>query len=97
MENGIKKYTDHFFKDYLFIYNINNSTIDVHRLVDLNLIISSPVIDNQFVDFQFTKEQDYAFILVKIKQKNDDKSPIHKLLVLKQTPSDAGKNQIFNF
>ena len=97
VENGIKKYTDHFSKDYLFIYNINNSTIDVHRLVDLNLIISSPVIDNQFVDFQFTKEQDYAFILVKVKQKNDDKSLIHKLLVLKQTPSDAGKNQIFNF
>ena len=86
IENGIKKFTDHFFKDYLFIYNTINNTIDVHALVDLNLVISSPIINYQFIDFQFTKDSDYAVILVKDKQKNkDDKSQVHKMLLLKQT------------
>ena len=97
VKNGIKKFTDHCFKDYLFIYNAINNTIDIHRLIDLNLVISSPVIDNQFVDFQFTKDLDYAFILTKVKQKNDDKQPLHKMLLLKQAPCDTGKNQYFNF
>ena len=97
VRNGIKKFTDHCFKDYLFIYNIINNTIDIHRLIDLNLVISSPVIDSQFVDFQFTKDMDYAFILTKVKQKNDDKAPLHKMLLLKQAPSDTSKNQYFNF
>ena len=86
IENGIKKFTDHFFKDYLFIYNTINNTIDVHALVDLNLVISSPIINYQFIDFRFTKDSDYAFILVKDKQKNkDEKSQVHKMLLLKQT------------
>ena len=91
-ENGIKKYTDHYFRDYLFIYNSLNNTIDVHRLVDLDLVISSPVINYQFVDFQFTKDLDYAFILVKAKQKSDEKSSLHKMFILKQSPLEAGKS-----
>ena len=91
-ENGIKKYTDHFFRDYLFIFNSLNNTIDVHRLVDLNLVISSPVINYQFVDFQFTKDLDNAFILVKVKQKSDEKSQKHKMLILKQAPLETGKS-----
>ena len=88
VENGIQKYTDNFFKDHLFIFNSLNNTIDVHELTDLKLIFSSPIINYQFVDFQFTKELDYAFILVKVKQKNEDKSPTHKILVLKQSLND---------
>ena len=91
VENGIKKYTDHFFKDYLFIFNSINNTIDVHKLVDLTLVISSPIINHQFVDFQFTKDLDYAFILVKSKQKNDEKSQVHKMLILKQIPIETSK------
>ena len=89
--NGIKKFTDHFFREYLFIYNSLTNTIDVHQLVDLNLIISSPVINHQFVDFQFTKDLDYAFILVKVKQKNDDKSQAHKMMILKQITPETNK------
>ena len=90
VENGIQKYTDNFFKDYLFIYNNIKNTIDVHELTNLKLIYSSQVINYQFVDFQFTKELDYAFILVKVKQKNEDKSPTHKIMVLKQSLNDTG-------
>ena len=96
-ENGIKKYTDHYFRDHLFIYNSIKNAIDVHRLIDLELVITSPEIDNQFVDFQFTKDLDYAFILTKVKQKTEDKSSlIHKLLLLKQGQGD-GKNPHFIF
>ena len=63
----------------------------MHKLVDLDLVFSSPIINHQFVDFQFTKDLDYAFILVKSKQKNDDKSQAHKMLVLKQTPTETNK------
>jgi hypothetical protein len=95
-ENGIKKYTDHYFRDYLFIYNSIKNAIDVHRFIDLELVITSPEIDNQFVDFQFTKDLDYAFILTKVKQKAEDKSSLtHKLLLLKQGQGD-GKHFIFN-
>ena len=86
VENGIKKYTDHFFRDYLFIFNSLNNTIDVHRLTDLNLVISSPVINHQFIDFQFTKDLDIAFILVRVKKNNDEKTQVNKMLILKQTP-----------
>jgi hypothetical protein len=97
VENGIKKYTDHFFKDYLFIYNTLNNTIDVRRLTDLDLVISSPVINHQFIDFQFTKDLDIAFILVKSK-KNDEKTQINKMLILKQTPVETNKSiYSFNF
>ena len=89
VENGIQKYTDNFFKDYLFIYNNIKNTIDVHELTNLKLIYSSQVINYQFIDFQFTKELDYAFILVKVKQKNEDKSPTHKIMVLKQSLNDT--------
>ena len=97
VENGIKKYTDHFFKDYLFIFNSLNNTIDVHRLTDLELVISSPVINHQFIDFQFTKDMDIAFILVKTK-KNDEKTQLNKMLILKQTPVETSKSiYSFNF
>ena len=82
LPNGIKKYNDYMFRDYLFIFNSIKSTIDVHRLFDLNIVISSPVINNEFIDFQFSKDFAYAYILVKTKQKNDEKST-NKIVVLK--------------
>ena len=70
----------------------------MHRLIDLKLVISSPIIDDQFIDFQFTKDLDYAFILTKVKQKAEDKSSLmHKILLLRQSTSDTGKNPHFVF
>ena len=91
VENGIKKYTDFFSRDYLFIYNIYKNAIDIHSLVDLDLIATSPFIDDQFVDFQFTKGQYYLFILVKVKQGEEEKSPLYKMLLLKKAPHDSSK------
>ena len=96
VENGIKKYTDFLFRDYLFIYNIKNGTLDIHRLIDLDIVASSPLITGQFIDFQFTKGNCHAFILVKVKQENEEKYPIYKMLLLKQAPLDTCKNQLFN-
>ena len=90
VENGIKKFTDNFFKDYLFIYNSINNTIDVHQLVDMQLIISSPLINHQFIDFQFTKDFDYALILVKVKQQKNDEKSQNKMLALKQITPESG-------
>ena len=89
--NGIKKYSDYFSKDYLFIYNKNKKTIDVYDLIDLdvNLITRSAEINYNFVDFHFSKEMDHALILVKIdedkkseniKEKNEPRN--YKILVL---------------
>ena len=69
--NGIKKYSDYFNKDYIFIYNKNEKSIDVYDLVDLNFIARSSKINYTFIDFQFSNEMDHALIMVKI---NDDKN-----------------------
>jgi hypothetical protein len=87
VENGIKKYTDFLFRDYLFVYNSINSTIDIYKLTYLELIISTPIINNQFIDFQFSKDSDTALILVK---KNEDKSQTYKILLLKQSQIKDG-------
>ena len=87
VENSIKKYTDFLFRDYLFVYNSINSTIDIYKLTDLELMISSPVINNQFIDFQFSKDLDTALILVK---KSEDKSHTYKILLLKQSQIKDG-------
>ena len=90
--NGIKKYTDYFSKDYLFIYNKNEKTIDVYDLINLNIniIAKSSKINYTFVDFNFSKEMDHALIMVKInddkknentKDKNEQRN--YKILVLK--------------
>ena len=87
VDNGIKKYTDFLFRDYLFIYNRINSKIDIYKLSNLELMISSPIINNQFIDFQFSKDLDTALILVK---KNEDKSQTYKILLLKQSQIKDG-------
>ena len=89
--NGIKKYSDYFSKDYIFVYNKNDKTIDVYDLIDLNvnIIARSSKINYTFVDFHFSKEMDHALIMVKInedkknenvKAKNEERN--YKILIL---------------
>ena len=92
--NGIKKYSDYFSKDYLFIYNKNEKTIDVYDLIDLNvnIIAKSAKINYNFVDFHFSKEIDHALIMVKDKEKNNEnikdknEERNYKLLILSSPP-----------
>ena len=78
VNNGILKYTDFTFMDFLFIYNPINYTIDIHKLTDLNIVTSSPMIEYQFIDFHFSVEFDSLYILIK------DKNTDYKMLALKQ-------------
>ena len=78
VNNGILKYTDFTFLDFLFIYNPINYTIDIHKLTDLNIVTSSPMIEYQFIDFHFSVEFDSLYILIK------DKTSDYKMLALKQ-------------
>ena len=93
--NGIKKYTDYFSKDYLFIYNQKERTIDVYDLIDFKKILNTTKINDTFIDFHFSKEMDHALVLVKIN--NDNKSENvkdkteqrnNKILVLKRPFSE---------
>jgi len=77
VNNGIIKYTDYSCRDFLFIYNPINYTIDIHKLIDFKLIISSPVINYQFIDFHFSAEFDSVYILT------NDKSSGNKMLIIK--------------
>jgi hypothetical protein len=90
--NGIKKYTDYFSKDYLFIYNKNESTIDVYDLIDFDVIARSKKIEDMFIDFIFSKEMDHALIMVKSKDENKAENArnktekrSYKLLILKSS------------
>ena len=78
VNNGILKYTDFSCMDYFFIYNPINYTIDIHKLTDLNIIATSPLIEYQFFDFHFSPEFDSLYILAK------DKNSDYKMLSLKQ-------------
>ena len=78
VNNGIIKYTDYSFRDFLFIYNPINYTIDIYKITDLNLIASSPAFKYQFINFNFSLELDSLYILTK------DKSTDYKMLILKQ-------------
>ena len=73
-QNGIKKYTDMQFKDYLLIYNSNNNCIDVYNIFELKSVLSLPVIGHGFVDFILSNNLDYILILVRYKGKNEEKN-----------------------
>ena len=64
--NGIKKYSDYFRRDYLFIYNKNNKTIDIFDIYNLEVISRSSKFGYSFVDFYFSKGIELALIMVKI-------------------------------
>ena len=84
--NGIKKYSDYFQKDYLFIYNKRDNTIDIYDTINLNLILRSSKFEYNFIDFCFNKEMENALIMVRTaedenkKDKNIKKS--YKILML---------------
>ena len=84
VNNGIIKYTDYSYRDFLLIYNPINNSIDIHQLIDLNIIISSPFIDYQFIDFHFSSAFDYVYILTNDKGNN-------KMFILKQSDINSKK------
>ena len=75
--DGILKYTDYSFRDYIIIYNPIKYTIDIHKLVDLSLIISSTPIEYKFINFHLSSDFDSIYILV------NDKNSGNKILILK--------------
>ena len=79
VKNGIMKYTDYSYRDFLLIFNPINYTIDIHKLTDLKLIISSPRIEYQFIDFHLSSEFDSLYILA------NDKKGGNKILIMKQS------------
>jgi hypothetical protein len=84
--NGIKKYSDYFQKDYLFIYNKRDNIIEIYDTINLNLILRSCKFEYNFIDFCFNKEMENALIMVRTaeddnkKDKNIKKS--YKILIL---------------
>ena len=70
--NGLIKYSDCFRKDYLFIYNKNSKNIEIYDVISLDIVLKSSKFDYTFVDFYFSKQMEYALILVK----NDDENMI---------------------
>ena len=87
--NGIKKYSDYFSEDFLFIYNSNKKIIEVYNIIDLSIITKSKEINYTFIDFHFSKEMDHALIMVKTNEDKNVDNPKdrndqinHKILVL---------------
>ena len=64
--NGIKKYSDYFRKDFLFIYNKRERTIDIYDIINLEIILRTSKIGYTFVDFCFIKEMENILIMVKV-------------------------------
>ena len=64
--NGIKKYSDYFSKNYLFIYNEKEKIIEVYDMIDLdtNIISRSTKINYKFIDLHFSRKMDHALIMV---------------------------------
>ena len=94
--NGIKKYSDYFRKDYLFIYNKNSKTIDIYDIASLDIVAKSSKFDYTFIDFCFSKEMEHALIMVKIEEENKnentkDKNKNYKILMLSSPGKIDGK------
>ena len=73
-ENGIKKYKDMQFNEYLLIYNESKFCIEIYDVLELKSVISLPLIEHNFVDFVVGKEMDHISVLVKFRSKNDEKN-----------------------
>ena len=84
--NAIKKYSDYFQKDYLFIYNKKENCIEIYDTLNLNLVLRSSKFQNIFVDFCFCKDMENVLIMVRNnedenkKEKNMKKN--YKILML---------------
>ena len=92
IKNGICKYIDYQFKDYLMIYNSIDKTIDIYRGIDFEFVGKSPIINYTFIDFVLSKSLDQALILVENNNiTNDQNNDVenkksnskYKVLVLK--------------
>ena len=97
--NGIKKYSDYFRKDFLFIYNKREKTIDIYDIMNLEIVLRTAKIEYSFVDFCFSKEMENVLIMVKvddedinenIKDKNVKKN--YKILMLNPQGNKDNKN-----
>ena len=100
--NGIKKYSDCFRKDYLFIYNKSSKYIEIFDIMSLDVVLKSSKFEYTFVDFYFSKQMEHALIMVKIddenknenngtnnKDKNAKKN--YKILLMNTPSKDDGK------
>ena len=87
--NGIKKFTDRQFVDYLIIFNPKTESIDVYNIIDLKIIMTWPIKNYIFIDFIFLNMLDNIFVLIKynlsIEDEENDNDNIneYKILVLK--------------
>jgi hypothetical protein len=94
VQNGIRKYSDYFQKDYLFIFNKKENTIDIYDTINLNLILRSSKFEYNFIDFCFCKEMENALIMVRTsedenkKEKNNKKN--YKILMINNS-NNSGK------
>ena len=88
VNNGITKYIDYQYKDYLMIYNSNDRTIDIHRGIDFEFVTKSPVINYNFIDFVLCQALDHALILVENANENKKSEAKYKILVLKDKEND---------
>ena len=97
--NGIKKYSDYFRKDYLFIYNNKEKTIDIYDIINLENVLKTCKFEYTFIDFCFSKEMENILILVKIDDEklivnSNDKNNKKNYKILKlNTRGNKDKNE----
>jgi hypothetical protein len=82
-EGLIKKITDTFFNNYLFIYNPLGNSIDVHKIYSLNFVLTIPMNNYKFYDFTFDEKYDSIYILVKNeKSKTNNKVEKNDMIII---------------
>ena len=87
-DNGIKKFTDQQFVDYLLIYNNKKNSIDIYSILDLNPLFSTLLPQCTFIDFGLWKELEDLVILVKYETNKN----IYKILVMKTSSGYISSN-----
>ena len=81
----VKIYTDHSFNDFLIIYNLKNTCIDLYSMIDFKIITSSPKIEYNFIDF--CMDEDMSHILLLVKDTDEDRNT-YKVLLLKDKKNE---------
>ena len=64
INNGIVKYVDYQYRDYLLIFNSKDNIINIYRGNNFEFVAKSPVIHYKFIDFVLGKSLDQLLILV---------------------------------
>ena len=95
VHNGIRKYSDYFQKDYLFIFNKKENTIDIYDTINLNMILRSSKFEYDFIDFCFYKEMENALIMVRTSEDENKKEKNSKkgYKILKINNPGKGENK----